>query len=72
MRIRAAIVPTLVTKRGHVLPEEVTNYLPSNYVAMDSPEGVLIVGYDRAAWTLDGYVIPRLASGLIFAQEVTP
>lgn len=31
---------------------------------------ILIVGEDVAGWTLDGYVLPRLASGLIFAVEV--
>jgi hypothetical protein len=31
----------------------------------------LIEGEDNAGWTLDGYVIPRLASGLIFAKEVS-
>ena len=34
-------------------------------------EVVLIVGRDSAGWTLDGYVIPRLASGTIFAEEVS-
>lgn len=32
---------------------------------------VLIGGVDKAGWTLDDYVIPRLASGLHFAKEVT-
>lgn len=31
---------------------------------------ILIIGEDNAGWTLDGYVIPRLASGLIFATEI--
>lgn len=30
----------------------------------------VIEGRDNAGWTLDGYVIPRLASGLHFANEV--
>lgn len=50
--------------------EAVARYLPSNYavVSVDST-GVLIRGEDNAGWTLDGYVIPRLASGLYFAVE---
>jgi hypothetical protein len=31
---------------------------------------VIIAGCDVAGWTLDGYVIPRLASGLIFCVEL--
>lgn len=34
------------------------------------PPGILITGHDVAGWTLDGYVIPRLASGAIFAREI--
>ena len=30
----------------------------------------MIGGYDDAGWTLDGYVLPRLASGLIFGEEI--
>jgi hypothetical protein len=53
---------------------EVAEYLPSNYHAdvIVTPEGsvTMITGADVAGWTLDGYVIPRLASGMIFAEEV--
>ena len=45
-------------------------YLPSNYTAVESDGCTLIVGEDVAGWTLDGYVIPRLESGLIFAGEI--
>jgi len=60
--------------------ERVKAYLPDNYqvvrLALDLPDGevgrrLLIIGTDVAGWTLDEYVIPRLASGLIFAQELT-
>jgi hypothetical protein len=46
-------------------------YLPSNYQAVaDSDTGLITIsGRDNAGWTLDGYVIPRLASGLITAKE---
>lgn len=53
--------------------------LPSNYRIASvrhlpgrMPEdavSVTIVGRDVAGWTLDLYVIPRLASGLIFFNE---
>lgn len=55
--------------------EIVKDYLPSNYrvVHVDGTKGtVLIAGEDDHGWTLDGYVIPRLQSGLIVAQEVWP
>jgi hypothetical protein len=57
-------------------------YLPANYhivpgtAAISSVHGggtqlvARIEGRDRAGWTLDGYVIPRLQSGLIYAREV--
>lgn len=50
----------------------VKRFLPSNYDARIVNDGILIVGNDNAGWTLDGYVIPRLASGLIFAVETQP
>lgn len=53
-------------------PAQIANYLPSNYLVIDSPtgeEGVTIQGEDVAGWTLDDYVLPRLASGLYFGKE---
>ena len=52
----------------------VAAYLPSNYQVAgwdDNVEGVVIVGSDSAGWTLDDYVLPRLASGCMFGKEVT-
>ena len=59
---------------GPCNPETVRAYMPANYhVTVLRPgyanQTILISGEDRAGWTLDGYVIPRLASGLIFAAE---
>ena len=60
-------------------PEEVEAYLPSGYGLMESFPGtiqgrerlvVVIGGQDAAGWTLDGYVVPRLASGLLTAVEL--
>ena len=51
-------------------------YLPENYKIISGDLGppgkpiYLIAGRDSAGWTLDDYVIPRLASGLIFAKEI--
>lgn len=50
-------------------------YLPQGYRAEIEIEegvekGIRILGFDYAGWTLDGYVIPRLASGLIWAEEI--
>ena len=57
----------------------VAPYLHPNYEVMgkrrvmpgpDEQMVVVIGGYDRAGWTLDGYYIPRLGSGLFRAKEV--
>ena len=50
--------------------EKIASFLPANFRAFQHEGYVEIVGYDDAGWTLDGYVIPRLASGLIIATEV--
>lgn len=52
-------------------------YMPANYRVLGHfPCGdaawTLIGGYDEAGWTLEDYIIPRLASGLYWAWEVTP
>jgi hypothetical protein len=49
----------------------VSAYLPSNYKVTEVHDTYAVIeGVDNAGWTLDDYVIPRLASGLIFAKEV--
>jgi hypothetical protein len=60
--------------------DEVAAYLPGNYEVYghrfpDGPSGrivVLIRGVDTAGWTLDDYVIPRLASGSMGCEEAKP
>ena len=49
---------------------EVQAYMPSNYEAFELGHLIYITGHDYAGWTLDGYVIPRLSSGLIAAREL--
>jgi hypothetical protein len=50
----------------------IQRYLPSNYSAEYDPvmDWIVIEGFDVAGWTLDDYVIPRLASGNYYAKEV--
>ena len=48
----------------------IRRYLPSNYFAFTFAHDVIIVGIDEGGWTLEDYVIPRLASGLIWATPV--
>jgi hypothetical protein len=57
--------------------KEIEAYLPANYELVSDhdadPEGrkknCVIQGRDSAGWTLDGYVIPRFASGNIGCRE---
>ena len=56
---------------------EVAAYLPMHYKVLNSTEKdgddcLLIAGEDVAGWTLDGYIIPRLGSGMIHCEEITP
>ena len=82
---RKAIVEAAVTP-SHLssLLRTVREYLPANFAAnllnpaevaslvgaVPGDQAILIEGYDQCGWTLDEYVIPRLASGLIVAKEV--
>jgi hypothetical protein len=51
--------------------EVVAKYLPDNYVVDGVTSlGIVVSGRDKAGWTLDAYVLPRLASGLIFGTEI--
>ena len=57
--------------------KHVEAYLPHGYEVVaettDERDGktvFVIAGEDFAGWTLDGYVIPRLGSGLIWATEI--
>ena len=60
-----------VTVRGRDTAETVAAYMPGNYrvIGMDG-EDVLIGGTDNHGWTLDDYVIPRLASGMMHCTEI--
>ncbi len=59
-----------IPNRDHA--DTVARYLPSNYEVIEIfDDHVVIEGEDRAGWTLDDYVIPRLGSGLYFAKEIS-
>lgn len=51
-------------------------YLPDNYRIIHEYEHdggglqFVIEGKDAYGWTLDGYVIPRYASGLVWVEEI--
>jgi hypothetical protein len=61
----------VIQSNGKPTLDEVMAYLPSNYTATeDAYEGLIISGEDVAGWTMDGYIIPRLGSGLITAREL--
>ena len=50
--------------------DTVRRYLPAAYSAFMRGDRIYIVGTDVAGWTLDGYVLRRLGSGLIAAREI--
>lgn len=72
-KTRYARIDVLFGNLAYQFRQTVADYLPRNYEAVTAhaPDcGVVIVGHDDHGWTLDDYVIPRLASGLIRAYEV--
>jgi len=70
-KLRAAVIER--GRNGHPTVSQVQRYMPSNYSAVGEPDGsIRICGRDSAGWTLAGYVLPRLASGMIYATEVQP
>jgi len=71
MPLREAVIEK--TRYSRATVDEVARYLPSGYTAVGEPDGTIrITGRDHHGWTLDGYVIPRLQSGMIYAHEVEP
>ena len=70
LMILESTVPAGESYRNHA--DRIAAYLPRNYAVVPptvndigAPAVVRIAGVDRAGWTADDYVIPRLASGLI-------
>jgi hypothetical protein len=64
----------------HETARVMARYMPANYdvlpvvreTAAGPEHGVLIFGQDNHGWTMDDYVLPRLASGLWYSREITP
>lgn len=57
--------------------DQLRAYLPDNYVIVgrtaiggSNTVQYLITGRDVMGWTLDGYVLPRLASGMYYGEEI--
>jgi hypothetical protein len=51
--------------------KSIAAYLPSRYSVVKVEDGkTFIEGEDFAGWTLEGYVIPRLGSGMFFCEEI--
>lgn len=52
--------------------KRVAAYLPRNYEVDETytGRGIMVRGTDQQGWTLEGYVLPRLASGLMFGTIV--
>jgi len=70
LMILESTVPAGESYRNHA--DRIAAYLPRNYAVVPptvndigAPAVVRIAGVDRRGGTADGYVIPRLASGLI-------
>lgn len=75
MRGATATTRTAQVRGRDATLDSVKAYLPRNYRAVEEGQDevgrfILIEGEDHCGWTLDGYVIPRLASALLFAAEV--
>lgn len=52
--------------------KRVEAFLPSNYEITQQVGDLLVIeGRDNAGWTMEDYLLPRLASGMIFARELT-
>lgn len=71
----AATIANYLPADYSVLGPALTEALPEDsdlgYIVRVSKDGCVIVGgHDNAGWTLDGYVLPRLASGCYGAREI--
>lgn len=69
-------VRTAIVFGAGITPERVEALLPQRYAVIDADrtgrdgDSVIIQGTDRLGWTLEDYVVPRLASAGYFATEV--
>jgi hypothetical protein len=61
-----------IVRGNDITWDRLHQYLPNNYYVVGLIQGgAVIAGEDRFGWTFEDYIEPRLASGLMFAKEVT-
>jgi hypothetical protein len=67
-----AYLPDNYKITGEVVEQkrEFNSVAPDGSVVRDEAVVYVIEGRDSHGWTLDGYVIPRYASGLIWCEEI--
>ncbi len=61
----------VVAGRGSTTMREIVALLPKNYrvVGVSGPR-VYLAGEDVAGWDLEGYVLPRLETAMVYGDEV--
>jgi hypothetical protein len=63
-----------IARRTDLTYAELAAYLPNNYYITElldeARDAIEFEGTDVAGWTFNDYVVPRLASGLIFVEEL--
>lgn len=70
MARNARVLKESIWLSGHTAEQVITQYLPDNYSVSGSDDDyVYITGNDYAGWTMDEYVLPRLATGNMVAEE---
>lgn len=67
-----AYLPANYRVVGEVIEQEraFSCVAPGGSIVTEEKLLFVIEGTDKAGWTLDGYVSPRLASGLIYTDEI--
>jgi hypothetical protein len=74
---RFAVVRGFCSGDAAAVERQIERYLPAGYVVASVVElgshrwEIRISGRDSAGWTLDEYVLPRLASGLWIGEETS-
>jgi hypothetical protein len=76
-RFAAIAIPSGDRDNVAAFCDRLAAYMPTNYAVSIAPgltlrgaPAVLVAGEDRAGWTLEDYVLPRLASGLYYGEEI--
>lgn len=77
-RVARVVRSAAMDKNAHMaaeLKKRVDAYLPHDYhaeihVSAGGVCEVYVVGEDYAGWTMEDYVVPRLATGLVFLEVI--